>query len=44
MALYSEAELDVKAKATVFALDRNLAQISIVKEISDLYITFCESS
>jgi hypothetical protein len=44
MALYSEAELDVKAKATVFALDRNLAQNSIVKEISDLYITFCESS
>lgn len=44
MALYSEAELDVKAKATVFFLDRNLAQNSIVKEISDLYITFCESS
>ena len=40
----SEAELDVKAKATVFSLDRNLAQNSIVKEISDLYITFCESS
>jgi hypothetical protein len=44
MALYSEAELDVKAKATVFALDRNLAQDSIVKEISAHYITFCESS
>ncbi len=44
MALYSEAELDVKAKATVFSLDRNLAENSIVKEISDLYITFCESS
>jgi len=44
MALYSEAELDVKAKATVFSLDRNLAQNSIIKEISDLYITFCESS
>jgi hypothetical protein len=44
MALYSEAELDVKAKATVFSLDRNLAQDSIVKEISDLYFTFCESS
>jgi hypothetical protein len=44
MALYSEAELDVKAKATVFSLDRNLAQNSIVKEISDHYITFCESS
>jgi hypothetical protein len=44
MALYSEAELDVKAKATVFSLDRNLAQNSIVKKISDLYITFCESS
>ena len=44
MALYSEAELDVKAKATVFSLDRNLAQNSIVKEISDLYLTFCESS
>lgn len=42
MALYSEAELDVKARATVFALDRNLAQESIVKEISALYITFCE--
>jgi hypothetical protein len=44
MTLYSEAELDVKAKATVFSLDRNLAQNSIVKEISDLYLTFCESS
>ena len=44
MALYSEAELDVKAKATVFSLDRNLAQNSIIKQISDLYITFCESS
>jgi hypothetical protein len=44
MALYSEAELDVKAKATVFSLDRNLAENSIVKEISDLYLTFCESS
>ncbi len=44
MALYSETELDVKAKATVFSLDRNLAQNSIVKEISDFYITFCESS
>jgi hypothetical protein len=44
MALYAEAELDVKAKATVYSLDRNLAQNSIVKEISDLYITFCESS
>jgi hypothetical protein len=43
MALYSEAELDVKAKATVFSLDRNLSQNSIIKEISDLYITFCES-
>ena len=44
MARYSEAELDVKAKATVFSLDRNLAQNSVVKEISDLYIAFCESS
>jgi hypothetical protein len=44
MALYAEAELDVKAKATVFSLERNLAQKSIVKEISDLYITFCEGS
>jgi hypothetical protein len=44
MALYSEAELDVKAKATVFALDRNLVQNSIVKQFADLYITFCESS
>jgi hypothetical protein len=44
MALYSEPELDVKAKATIFSLDRNLEQNSIVKEISDLYVTFCESS
>jgi hypothetical protein len=44
MALYSEAELDVKAKATIFSLDRNLVQDSIVKEISDLYLAFCESS
>ena len=44
MARYSEAELDVKAKATVFSLDRNLAQGNIVKQFSEIYLTFCESS
>ena len=44
MARYSEAELDLKAKATVFSLDRNLAQGNIVKQFSELYLTFCESS
>ena len=44
MALYSEVELDVKAKATVFSLDRNLDSSNIAKEISDLYLKFFESS
>jgi hypothetical protein len=44
MAIYSEAELDVKAKATVFSLDRNLERTNVVREISDTYIKFCESS
>jgi len=44
MALYSEAELDVKAKATVFSLDRNLERGNVVKEISATYIRFCESA
>jgi len=44
MAIYSEAELDVKAKATVFSLDRNLERTYALKEISDIYRRFCESS
>jgi len=44
MAIYSEAELDVKAKATVFSLDRNLERTYVLKEISDIYRRFCESS
>ena len=44
MAIYTEAELDVKAKATVFSLDRNLERNLVVKEISHTYITFCQSS
>jgi len=44
MAIYSEAELDVKAKATVFSLDRNLERANVVGEISDSYLRFCESS
>ena len=44
MALYSETELDLKAKATVFSLDRNLESSNIAKEISALYLNFCESS
>jgi hypothetical protein len=44
MAIYSEAELDVKAKATVFSLDRNLERTNLVREISDTYIRFCETS
>lgn len=44
MAIYSEAELDVKAKATVFSLDRNLERTNVVRQISDIYIRFCETS
>ena len=44
MTIYSEAELDVKAKATVFSLDRNLERTNVLKEISDIYSGFCESS
>jgi len=44
MPIYSEAELDVKAKATVFSLDRNLERTNVVRQISDTYIRFCESS
>ena len=44
MAIYSEAELDVKAKATVFSLDRNLERTNIVREISETYSRFCQSS
>jgi hypothetical protein len=44
MAIYSEAELDVKAKANVFSLDRNLESANFVRDISDSYISFCESS
>jgi hypothetical protein len=44
MALYSEAELDVKAKATVLSLERNLEHYNIVQNICDFYIRFCETS
>jgi len=44
MARYTEAELDVKAKATVFSLDRNLEGTMVVKEIFHTYIRFCQSS
>jgi hypothetical protein len=44
MAIYSEAELDVKAKANVFSLDRNLESANVVRKISDAYLRFCESS
>jgi hypothetical protein len=44
MAIYTEAELDVKAKATVFSLDRNLERTMVVEEISRTYIRFCQSS
>ena len=44
MAIYSEAELDVKAKAIVFALDRNLELTNVVREISETYSRFCQSS
>lgn len=44
MAIYSEAELDVKAKANVFSLDRNLERADVVGNISASYSRFCESS
>jgi hypothetical protein len=44
MAIYSEAELDVKAKANVFSLDRNLESANVVRDISNSYLTFCKSS
>jgi len=43
MALYSEVELDVKAKATVFSLDRNLEHASIVRQIGEQYTRLCDS-
>ena len=44
MAWYSDAVLDVKAKATVLSIDRNLANAGIVKQICDQYANFCDSS
>ena len=44
MARYSDAVLDVKAKATVLSLDRNLENAGIVKQIRDQYTNFCDSS
>ena len=44
MAWYSDAVLDVKAKATVLSLDRNLENAGIVKQIHDQYTNFCDSS
>jgi hypothetical protein len=43
MALYSEAELDVKARATVFSLDRNLEHARIVRQIGEQYTRLCDS-
>jgi hypothetical protein len=43
MALYSEAELDIKAKAIVYALDRNVAQFNVVKGMIAHYREFCDS-
>lgn len=43
MALYSEAELDVKAKATVLSLERNLEHHNIVQNMCDFYLKFCET-
>jgi hypothetical protein len=44
MALYSEAELDIKAKATVYSLERNLVHFNIVKGMLAHYKEFCEGS
>ena len=44
MAWYSDAVLDVKAKATVLSLDRYLENGGIVKQICDQYTNFCDSS
>lgn len=43
MALYSEAELDVKARAAVFSLDRNLERAGIVRQIGEQYTRLCDS-
>ena len=43
MGSYSQAELDVKAKAAVFSLDRNLEQAGIIKQICQHYLAFCDS-
>ncbi len=42
MALYSEAELDVKAKAIVFSLDGTVATNSYVKALPDAHPTLWE--
>jgi len=44
MALYSESELDIKAKATVYSLERNIEHFNIVKGMLARYGKFCESS
>ena len=43
MALYSESELDIKAKATVLSIDRILEHHNIVAKITHTYEKFCES-
>ncbi|MGD9336577.1 MAG: hypothetical protein PVF76_04575 [Syntrophobacterales bacterium] len=43
MPLYSEAELDLKAKATVLSIDRNLESHHAVKNICNTYVEFCKS-
>jgi hypothetical protein len=41
MALYSQSELDIKAKATVLSIDRHLEHYNIIQNIGGTYNKFC---
>lgn len=44
MASYSQSELDIKAKAAVLSIDRNLENYNIIKDISSVYNKFCATA
>ena len=43
MSLYSESELDIKAKATVLSINRNIEHHNVVRDITATYEKFCET-
>ena len=44
MSLYSESELDIKAKATVLSINRNIEYYNVVRDITATYKQFCETT